>query len=250
MDYFVWLNDRREGPFSEEAIQEMLQDAKINSETPIFAEGFEDWIAAKTHFPNYFEEGFENKIEAPPLIPPPVISVHPRWFGKEAPRLVVTMSASAPIVVAQVRLYDETLLRQFAVAKAEAAELLEGVKDPYVAFGGPLWVVTTGIASRALEVYLSKNAEIKGAEMLRRVIEQEKLLRRDERYFPIGNIQEIDQPFPQLWKVNTGPSFIHEGGDFIAVIDDSGRRLSLRWSLVQQYEFCENHPETVTLRAL
>ena len=52
MKFFVWLNEKQQGPFDDETIQKMVLEGQITHETLLCLEGGDlDWTPAKELFP-------------------------------------------------------------------------------------------------------------------------------------------------------------------------------------------------------
>ncbi len=48
MDYFLYVNDQRLGPYSRDELQALFQTEQITAETPAWHEGLEDWSTVGT----------------------------------------------------------------------------------------------------------------------------------------------------------------------------------------------------------
>ena len=60
------------------------------------------------------------------------------------------------------------------------------------------------------------------------------------KFFPVGQIQEIENPVPSLWRVPSGSGFVHSGDEFVTVTDAEGMIKSIRWSCVESYDYQVN----------
>jgi len=181
---------------------------------------------------------------APPAAQPPPPPAQVIWYGSEASAVDVRLTSGMSMRIKAVRLYNESELNSLATEKANAAHLLEGVSDPYAAWGSPGWVVFASTVSKALEQKLSRQAGQRGILLLREIAQRERRLRSEVRFFPVGQIQEMEHPTPSLWRVppqsDASPGFVHSGDQFVMVKDKDGVIESIRWSAVEQYLYKAN----------
>jgi len=153
----------------------------------------------------------------------------------------VRLISGASLKIRAVQLYSESKLQELATKKAAAAELLGGVQSPLGFIGNGAGLLAQILAARALEVHYSNKAAKQGVEVLSEVFEQERKLRADVRFFPFGQIQEIEYPSPHLWRVPSQPSgFVHSGDEFVLVKDEHDTPQSLRWSAVEFFRYYPN----------
>jgi hypothetical protein len=153
----------------------------------------------------------------------------------------VRLISGSSLRIKAVKLYDESGLQKLAAKKAQAAELLGGVQSPFGFIGNGLEFFAQVFAARALEVHYSDKAARQGVDVLREVFEQERKLRADARFFPVGQIQEIELPCPQLWRVPLQPSgFVHSGDEFVSVEDEGGASQSIQWKAVEFFRYFPN----------
>ena len=163
------------------------------------------------------------------------------WVGSEASIVEIQLVSGAMIKAKSVRLYKAAELNELAVQKAHAAELLSGVSSPYRAFGDPLWVIFCSKITSILEEQKSNAAAQKGYELIERIAERERKLRADVKFFPIGQIWEIENPVPSLWAVLLpGERFVHSEEDFVTLTDTQGAVKKVRWACVESYDYQAN----------
>jgi hypothetical protein len=170
----------------------------------------------------------------PPLVPQPI------WFGSEASIVEIRLISGAMLKIKAVRLYDAAELNDLAQQKTQAAELLNGVSNPYGVIGDPLWVVFTTKITGMLEQKLSREAAQKGIALIQKLAERERKLRENVKFFPVGQIQEIENPVPSLWRVPMLSGFVHSGDEFVAITDTEDVVQSIRWSSVENYIYHAN----------
>jgi hypothetical protein len=182
--------------------------------------------------------------QKPPVIvsPSQLPSVtQPVWFGSEASTIEIRLSSGAILKIKAVRLYDAVELNDLAAQKAHAAELFNGVANPYGVIGDPLWVVFMTNVTGILEKKLSREAAQKGFALVQTIAQREQKLREDIKIFHVGQIKEIENPNPSLWQVPlAGSRFVHSGDEFVAVTDTEGIVQSIRWSSVENYIYHAN----------
>ncbi len=183
----------------------------------------------------------------PPQNSPPVLPLtqqqaeqQPIWFGSEASVVEIGLTSGAMLRIKQVRLYDAAKLNCLAAQKAQAAELLNGVASPYAAWGSPGWVVFASTVTGIIEKKLSREAAQNGIALIQKLAERERKLRDDVKFFPVGQIQEIENPVPSLWRVPFLSGFVHSGDEYVTVIDPEGVIKSIRWSCVESYAYQAN----------
>lgn len=153
----------------------------------------------------------ETSLVSAEPIPPVLEPTLPQtiWFGSEASIIEIGLTSGAIVKIKAVRLYDAAELNNLAAQKAHAAELLNGVSSPYGAIGDPLWVVFATKITAMLEQKHSREAAQKGFALIQKIAERERKLREDVKFFPVGQIQEIENPVASLWRVPSGSSFVH-----------------------------------------
>ena len=184
----------------------------------------------------------------PPVIAPPAQTPpeqQPIWFGCEASTVEVQLISGAILKFKAVRLYDAAELNDLSAQKAHAAEMLDGVKSPYAPFGDIAWVVFATKITGMLEEKLSREAAQKGIALIQKIAERERKLREQVNFFPVGQIQEIENAVPSLWTVlRAGSRFVHSEEEFITVTDTDGVVKKVRWSCVESYDYQSNFPST------
>ena len=174
-------------------------------------------------------------IIASPLQPPPL--PEPIWFGNVSLVVEIRLISRVILIIKAVRLYDAAELNDLAAQKTQAAEMLSGVSSPYGAIGDPLWVVFATKVTGMIEQKQSREAAQRGFALIQKLAERERKLREDVKFFPVGQIQEIENPVPSLWRVPSGPGFVHSGDEFVTVTDAEDVIKSIRWSCVESYNF-------------
>jgi hypothetical protein len=178
-------------------------------------------------------------VIAPPSKQPPVSE--PIWFGCEASIVEVKLTSGAILKFKAVRLYDAAELNDLSDQKAHASELLDGVKSPYAAFGDIAWVVFATTITRKIEQVKSREAAQQGFALIQSIAKQERELRKKVKFFPVGQIREIENPIPELWTLLfDGFRFVHSGEEFITVTDTDGDIKKFRWSCVEAYDYQAN----------
>lgn len=174
---------------------------------------------------------------------PPIIHELPIWFGGKDSMVEIRLTSGASVSVHFVRLYDEQKLNDLAKEKAKAAELFQGVTSPFGSIGSIWWVASTYYLTRMIEQSKSLKAAQEGNQLIQKLAQLERQLRADMRFFPIGQIQEIEHPLPTVWRVPPqcgSPGFIHSGDDFLTVKELDGTVHSIRWSAVEYYKYEAN----------
>jgi hypothetical protein len=189
--------------------------------------------------------GLETLLFVPMIdqVPPVINSLveqQPVWFGSEASTVEIRLISGAMLKIKALRLYDASELNDLAAQKAQAAELLDGVSSPYAAWGSPGWVVFASTVTGMIEKKLSREAAQKGIELIQKLAEREQILRKDVKFFPVGQIQEIENPVPSLWRVPLSSGFVHSGEEFVTLTDSEGVVQSIRWSSVENYIYHAN----------
>jgi hypothetical protein len=180
----------------------------------------------------------------PPVIASPAERVpvsEPIWFGCEASTVEVQLVSGAMLKFKGVRLYEASELNDISSQKAYAAQLLNGVSSPYGAIGDPMWVVFVTTITQKIEQAQSREASQKGFALIQKIAEQERKLRENVKFFPVGQIQEIGNAVPTLWTVLlNGIRFVHSEEEFITVTDTDDTIKKIRWSCVESYDYRAN----------
>jgi hypothetical protein len=175
----------------------------------------------------------------PPPLPPETI-----WFGPQASMVEIRLTSGVSMAIHAVRLYSEIELNALAAEKANAAQLLEGVSSPFVPWGSIEWVVFAAMLNRTLETKFSRKAADQGMALIREIGRKEQLMRQDLRFFPVGQIQDISDPTPSLWRVppraGVPCGFVHSGDEFLSVKTKCDTIHSVRWSAVEAYKYQAN----------
>jgi hypothetical protein len=175
------------------------------------------------------------KIEPPPPLPPLVI-----WFGSESSVLNIKTVSGVEIEIKSVRLFNARDLQMLANKKSVAAQKMGGVSTGLIPFGSLSSVLIASGAIAAVDAVLSSGSAQSGQKLFQEAMNQEKKLRTLGEFFPVGMIDEIENPAPQLWNVPMqamySSGYVHNGDDFIVVKDTSGKIHKIRWSSVELYD--------------
>ena len=170
----------------------------------------------------------------------------------------IILASGDEFSVEQIRLFDAGEVAQIFALKQNAQALLGGVSTGIGFWGSPGWVVGGALALGLLESLLSQGAAKKGAKALAEAYQREQSLRQDGRFFPISEIDGLEEPAPCIWAASaeiavrsqgalaiwSGRSleassesrrFVHNGDEFITFVADEKIR-SVRWSSVTTYQ--------------
>ena len=118
--------------------------------------------------------------------PPPPLPV---WFGTEASVIEIRLTSGATLKIKAVGLYYVGELNAIAEQKSQAETLLEGVHNPYAAWGDIFWVTFSTRVTNMMEKSMSREAARKGIALLQELAERERKLRENIKFFPVGQIQ-------------------------------------------------------------
>ena len=259
MKFFVWLDERQEGPFDEETIQKIFSEGHITQETLLHPEdGDLDWTPARELFPQDLGSG-SDVAASPPGEMLLVEATAPGHFEAQADdgsRLEIRLTSGVELKIKAVRLYDEIELAELNSKKVEAMKKFQGVSTGLGAIGSIEWVLAASVVIGAVEAALSAGASSAGARLLEEAIEADRKLRKRGVFCAVGKVQLIENPVPGLWRVPTrkdiqvevkaflGPkmetrnvpsAFIHNGDEFLSVVAEDDSVCSIRWSTVEQY---------------
>jgi hypothetical protein len=181
--------------------------------------------------------------EAPPEGAPPksLPVAEPVWFGSEASVVEIVLTSGTALKIKEVRLYDAKELHDLAAQKKQAAELLNEVSSPYGAMGDPLWVVSATKSIGLMEERKSRETAQAALALIQKLVEQERKLREEVNFFPVGRVQDMQKPVPSLWQVPSAESkYVHNGDEFVTVKDTGGAVKFVRWSCVESYGYQAN----------
>jgi hypothetical protein len=156
-------------------------------------------------------------------------------LGSKVSAVEIVLTSGIVLNIKEVRLYDAKELNDLAAQKAEAATLLDEISCPHGTVGDPLWMA---YATKALGTMERKSREAAQTALasIQKLVEREKKLREDAKFFPVGQVQGIEKPVPGLWQVPSAESkFVHNGEEFVAVRDTGSVVKSIRWSCVESY---------------
>jgi hypothetical protein len=175
----------------------------------------------------------------PPILEPTL--PQPIWFGSETSLLQIKTTSGAQFEIISVRLFNAADLQMLANKKAVAAQKMGGVSTGLIPIGSLSSVMIAGGVIGAVDSVLSSQSAIQGKKLFQEVLKQEKQLRKLGGFFPVGVIDEIESPAPELWHVPPQPRFpngyIHNGDDFVAVKDANGIIHHIRCSSVEYYNY-------------
>jgi hypothetical protein len=248
MKFFVWLNDHQEGPFDGRTIQKMLSEKQITQETLVCPEGGDlDWTSVK-------ELLLQDSMPESFISSPAIDETHEQ--SDDGSLLEIRLNSGAELKIKAVRLYDEIELAKVNSKKAEAMKMFNGVSTGIGPWGSIGWVLAASAVIGTVESVLSAGASSAGVSLLEEAIQAERKLRKEGVFFPVGKIQQIENPTPGFWRVpskrdiqvevkaflgpkmetQTVPSaFVHNGDEFISVVTDDDSTYSIRWSTVERY---------------
>ncbi len=178
-------------------------------------------------------------VAIPPVLEPTLLQ--PVWFGSETSVLQIKTTSGTEFEIISVRLFNAADLQMLAIKKAIATQKMGGVSTGLGSIGSFSSVILTGLAIGAAESILSSHSATQGEKIFQEVLKQEKQLRKLGGFFPVGVIDEIENPAPELWHVPPQPRFpngyIHIGNDFVAVKDANEIIHHIRWSSVEYYNY-------------
>jgi hypothetical protein len=178
----------------------------------------------------------------PPILEPTL--PQPLWFGSETSSLQIKTTSGAHFEIVSVRLFNAADLQMLASKKAAAAQKMGGLSTGLIPIGSLSSVMIAGGLIGAVDSVLSSQSAIQGRKLFQEVLKQEKQLRKLGGFFPVGIIDEIENPAPELWHVPPQPRFpngyVHNGDDFVAVKDASGITHHICWSCVESYNYLAN----------
>jgi len=234
MKYLVWLKDQQQGPFDEATIREMLLEGEIARDTLVCPEGSDlDWTSVGELFFH------DSKLKSLGLaeIPDDVVL---QGQADDGFRLEIRMNSGMDLIVKAVRLYDESGLVKLNSKKAEARKMFQGVSTGLGAIGSIEWVLAASVIIGATEAALSSGAASAGVRLLEEAIYLERKIRNEGVFSPVGTIRQIEDPIPNLWRVSKKDlqgALIHNGDEFISMINDDGSSCSIRWGAIERYVY-------------
>jgi hypothetical protein len=178
----------------------------------------------------------------PPILEPSL--PQPIWFGSETSLLQIKTTSGTEFEINSVRLFNAADVQMLAKKKAFAVQKMGGVSTGLGSIGSLNSVLLTGFAISVAESFMSSSSAREGQKILQEALKQEKQLRTLGGFFPVGLIDEIESPAPELWHVPPQPRFphgyIHDGNDFVAAKDTNGIIHNIRWSSVEDYNYLAN----------
>jgi len=181
--------------------------------------------------------------EKPPLLQAQ-LSRREIWFGNENSLLKIKMISGGQYEIDAIRLFNARHLQHLAVQKMAAEKQMGGVSTGLGVVGSFSSVLIASSVIGVVESVLSSSSAKAGAKLYQQTTELEKKLRTEGQFFPVGMIDEVENPIPSLWNVPRQPryesGFIHNGSDFIALRDTDGVIHQIRWSSVEEYDYQDN----------
>jgi hypothetical protein len=249
MKFFVWLNDKQEGPFDEEAIRQMLSQGQIAQDTLACPEGSEDWVSVKDLF---FKDSLPESFADISSIDETVST-----STNDGSYVQIRLNSGTELKIKAICLYDENLLAALNSKKAQAAKMLQGVSTGLGAIGSIEWVLGASIVIGAAEAVLSAGASSTGIKLLEEAIQADRKLRNEGVFLIVSKIHSIEHPVPRLWRLRgkkmaqveivtslasskmetraVFTTYIHNGDEFLSVVTDDDSVQSIRWSAVEHY---------------
>jgi hypothetical protein len=237
MKFFVWLNDKQEGPFDERVIKKMLSEKRITQDTLVCPEGAEsDWIPVK--------DIFLQDLLPESLIQPPSVGELLEQ-SDDGSRLDIRLNSGEELKIKAIRLYDEVALAKINSKRAEAMKTLKGVSTGIAPWGSIGWVLAASAVIGTVESVLSAGSTSTGAKLLQEAIQAERNLHQEGVFFPVAKIQYIGTPIPDFWKAyaktkSATSAFIHNGDEFISVMTDDGSDCAIRWTAIGRYFYSKS----------
>jgi len=270
MKFFVWIDEKQQGPFDEETIQKMVSEGQITHETLLCPEaGNLDWTPAKELFPS------ETSTEAFIVSPRNTLAEEIRVTGNnsafdsqpfdfsgfqsdDGSRLHIRLTSGLELRIKAVRLYDEFVLANINLKRAEALQKLQGVSTGLGSLGSIGWVLASSVVIGAVEGVLSAGSSASGINLLAEVIQIEQKFRSEGLFIAIGKTENIETPIPGVWRVSysqkqrvkTGVNFwseeqfemrdipnalIHSGDEFVSFQTEDDSIHLIRWTSVEEY---------------
>lgn len=185
-------------------------------------------------------------------------SISPTYHEDDGTRLEIHLVSGLELKIKAIRLYDEIVLAEINLKRAQALKSFQGVSTGLGSIGSIGWVLATSVVIGAVEGALSVAAASSGANLLTEVIRMEQKLRMEGIFLPVGKIENIETPIPGLWRVpykreaqveagvnfwhqkqfekrEVSSAFIHSGDEFISVQTEDDSIYSIRWSIVERY---------------
>jgi len=175
---------------------------------------------------------FEPFLAVPPVLPPVV--PRPIWFGGKEDLVRIQLSSGERLEIRAVHLYNESALQELSIKRASATQQMGGVSTGLGAIGSASWVIGVSAVLSLVESSLSKKAFANGFALFQEVFKEEQKLRESSVVFPVGRIKFVQHPSPGLWRAVEGvEKFIHNGDDFLTVVDDRCCTSAIRWNAVE-----------------
>ena len=185
------------------------------------------------------------------------ISLESNWAGSEL-KVDLTLSSGQTIKVKSVKLYNQQQLVLINTKKAKIMSLSGGVSTGLGSIGSFTWVAASSLAIGFVESILSSNARIEAEKLLKELENEEIKLRENAHFFQASQIKFIGLLFPNSWSsskevtsfikryskepinkppplINVVLDFVHDGSDFITVINTEDQIISVRWDSVTSH---------------
>jgi hypothetical protein len=185
------------------------------------------------------------------------ITLESNWAGNEL-NIELTLSSGQLIKVKSIKLYNQQQLVAINVKKAKIVSLSGGVSTGLGSIGSFTWVAASSLAIGFVESILSGSARIEAEKLLKELSDDEIKLRETSHFFPVNQIRLIGLPFPNAWSsrkevttfikryskepankppplINVVLDFVHDGSEFITVINAEDKVISVRWDSVTSH---------------
>jgi hypothetical protein len=167
--------------------------------------------------------------------------------------LILALTSGLMLKVREVKLYDETLVREVALLRSRAAASLGGVSTGVGFLGSPGWALGGAAALGVLEGLLSSGMRKQGLKLLQEAQDKSVRLVEGGLFFDTTQLIGTEHPYPEAWSVigpktpgsPQGRRYIHNGDEFLRVRTEAGQ-LAVRWSLVAAVYPPQDLPATST----
>lgn len=135
--------------------------------------------------------------------------------------------------VTEIKMFHAKAVARWRGLIASAQEKLGGVQSGIGFIGSAGWVITGSLVLGAIEGALSSaNAKL-GMKILGEAGQLLEEMHKRGTFVPISEIENIDQPRPEMWQARRGTiDFILNGDDFLRVRTVDGAELNIRWSAI------------------
>jgi hypothetical protein len=256
--FFVWQQEKQQGPFDQETVQQMIVNGEIANETLLCPEdGGLDWTPAKELFladsPPANLATIEN-VSDDLLVE---IRVNPFQFLcyrpdrlSENALVEIRLTSGTDIRIKAMRFYDLKAMTAIDAKKTDARQKSHGVSTGLGSFGSLGWVLASSVVIGAVEGVLSSGAASQSMNLLVEANKMETALRDEGVFLPVGIIKNIEHPFREKWfaqvemknlakektKQNSSVYALNED-EFLTVKTAEDWVCSIRWSAVESYTY-------------